>query len=877
VAENLLVQSTLWSAMQFLLVGKSAWSVELRFASNIEDRSIDVSLLLAERDGETSGPPPTEVLERLLPEEYGWSRFPLRDSGPLEPLRPPEAAWRVARLLRRIEFFDLPASFPWLMGQSDRMNASSSALPQATTAGSEVAAGQAPPAGVPTPPVKPAAPVAGGAQATAINYRALRRLPMLWLPVWNQYVSQPLCLPLLGDMTDQSPDRRLLCLEMQHAAPVVLSIALHPVDEVQLAEDRAIATYLRDWLAPFSNEVASAGFSRIRELRAVYDRYWMPVSHLCNLTVRIAALADSKALSVAHCLCARLGGMRAFEVRPPSRDVVSLAPIAMPTESETGRIPEWLSTVGVFNDPNYTAFLARMPSLYTLEEAERLLRLPFAMEAGLPGIATQMPPPFHASSLRFQPRLSPPPAGRMRIGLAQTSALADAGDGRGSDAAQWHTLDAGDLAKHALIVGSTGSGKTVATLFFTRELARLEIPFLVIEPVKTEYYDRLKRYIPGIVRRRFEGTDAGVAAADFLPFDPMRLQPGVSVSRHVSYLKSCFEAAFPLTDVLSLVLESGLRAYYTRPPDKGGCGFTMFTRGGRACHRLIGKDVFPSFGTFSRFFLDYYLEEALAPPQTGGKASTAAIELLYNWRQVFRRRFENLWEGPLGEAFRRADALARKDIGALYNPFHVLLKKPTVIELDAVSDNEQKSLIMAFLLTFLFERRQAEDLYRREGKMEPMASPLTHVLIVEEAHRLLSRAGAVGGARGESVGEDSRAKAVSLFVDMLAEIRAYGQGIFIVEQIPTKIIPEAVKNTNLKVMLRLTAKDDRDFLGEAMNFNEDQKRFVTNLVPGQFVAFESNVDQPLLLKLPREAEWSAFFPETATGSGISVKSETEET
>jgi len=97
---------------------------------------------------------------------------------------------------------------------------------------------------------------------------------------------------------------------------------------------------------------------------------------------------------------------------------------------------------------------------------------------------------------------------------------------------------------------------------------------------------------------------------------------------------------------------------------------------------------------------------------------------------------------------------------------------------------------------------------------------------------------------------------------MLAEIRALHQGIVVVEQLPTKIVPEAVKNTNLKIMLRLTSKDDRDFLGEAMNFDDLQKRFVTNLRPGQYVVFESNVDQPLLLTLPPENEWDPFFADT---------------
>jgi uncharacterized protein len=110
------------------------------------------------------------------------------------------------------------------------------------------------------------------------------------------------------------------------------------------------------------------------------------------------------------------------------------------------------------------------------------------------------------------------------------------------------------------------------------------------------------------------------------------------------------------------------------------------------------------------------------------------------------------------------------------------------------------------------------------------------------------------------VGDSARGKSVGLFVDMLAEIRAFGQGLAIVEQIPSKIVPEAVKNTSLKIMLRLAAKDDRDSLGAAMNFTEAQKRYVTLLkvdkprddIAGRvnFVLFEEGLEQPLLLHLP---------------------------
>ena len=55
---------------------------------------------------------------------------------------------------------------------------------------------------------------------------------------------------------------------------------------------------------------------------------------------------------------------------------------------------------------------------------------------------------------------------------------------------------------------------------------------------------------------------------------------------------------------------------------------------------------------------------------------------------------------------------------------------------------------------------------------------------------------------------------------LLAEIRAYGEGLVIAEQIPAKLIGDVVKNTALKVVHRLPAGDDRDLVGAAMNLDD---------------------------------------------------------
>src|SRR6185369_13065314 len=109
-------------------------------------------------------------------------------------------------------------------------------------------------------------------------------------------------------------------------------------------------------------------------------------------------------------------------------------------------------------------------------------------------------------------------------------------------------------------------------------------------------------------------------------------------------------------------------------------------------------------------------------------------------------------------------------------------------------------------------------------------------LVVEEAHRLLKRA-----LRGPAAG------AVELFAALLAEIRAYGEGVVVVEQIPAKLAPDVVKNTALKIMHRLPAQDDRIAVGGAMNLGARQSEQVVALPPGRAAVAVDGMDRPVLV------------------------------
>ena len=100
---------------------------------------------------------------------------------------------------------------------------------------------------------------------------------------------------------------------------------------------------------------------------------------------------------------------------------------------------------------------------------------------------------------------------------------------------------------------------------------------------------------------------------------------------------------------------------------------------------------------------------------------------------------------------------------------------------------------------------------------------------MEEAHRLMTKF---------EPGEPSNKKnAVETFADMLAEIREYGESMIIADQIPNKLTPEVLKNTNIKIVHRLFAKDDKEVIGSTMALDDDQKSFLSSLKIGHAVVF----------------------------------------
>jgi hypothetical protein len=169
--------------------------------------------------------------------------------------------------------------------------------------------------------------------------------------------------------------------------------------------------------------------------------------------------------------------------------------------------------------------------------------------------------------------------------------------------------------------------------------------------------------------------------------------------------------------------------------------------------------------------------------------------------------------------------------------FDQLLDKKVVIELEELKDEQDKALFMGLILNRLAECMK----HRHRSNPE-----FRHLTLIEEAHRLLSRP--------EPGDPGSKKLGVETFANLLAEVRKYGEGLIIADQIPNKLVSDVIKNTHTKIVHRLFSADDRNTIGDAMGLSDEQKDFLPLLQTGEIVMYCGGWHAPVWVKVTQGAK-----------------------
>ncbi len=325
-----------------------------------------------------------------------------------------------------------------------------------------------------------------------------------------------------------------------------------------------------------------------------------------------------------------------------------------------------------------------------------------------------------------------------------------------------------NLSKHAFIAGAPGSGKTNTMHHLTSTLWRKHgIPFLVLEPAKQEYRALVKQ-------KGMEGVYVFSPNADMafpLHINPFEFPKGLMLAEHIRRLCSVFEGAFPLENPMPFLLDQAIEAVYR---DLGWTPETVYT-----------DETTLKFPTMSMLYKR--LEDEL-------KTTTYSDEIRGNLESALKVRIGSLLRREMGDVF---------DVPSSTIPPEKWLTIPAIIELESMGTGPANFLTL-MLCTLIREALKVNPHHDKDYAR--------HVIFIEEAHNL------IGSEAEEAYGAEANPKqaATTFIVRMLAEVRALQEGIVIADQLPTVMAQEVIKNTGLKIGLRITSADDRVLLGSTM-------------------------------------------------------------
>lgn len=406
------------------------------------------------------------------------------------------------------------------------------------------------------------------------------------------------------------------------------------------------------------------------------------------------------------------------------------------------------------------------------------------------------------------------------------------------EAGSKHSLrvELSSLRRQTLICGTTGSGKTNTCLSLLRQLWHHRIPFLVIDPAKASYRNLM-------TSEEFKGAGR-VYTLGNLVVSPLRLNPfqllqGVNVQAHIDALTTMFNASFEMYAPMPLVLNKAIsELYVARGWDLFQSTNIRLPEGINHWDPDCPQEVYPSmddlYESITKVTDSFNYSDRIGPDVCA----------------ALRARIGSLIAGPKGMMFDRSISV----------PFDTLFSQPVVVELHDVFNDNEKSFLSGMLLLFL-------SYYR---KLHPAPEGLNHVLLVDDAHRLL---------KAEFTEKNQDAPAghfATVFPSMLSELGSYGEGIVVSTQTPASLIPSILSNTNLKVIHRLLTDEDVRAVSGPQYLDEFHRRHVATLAVGRALCYSDSMEMPYRLAVETPVEpWATTidsdFLVQGTMKGFEVK------
>lgn len=321
--------------------------MQLSLARQSEDATLawslfdsDVSLLSQE----------SALFDLLLSREDGWIRTDDGMSSPDRAFPSPGTSCWTTSLARRIQFLDLPFRFPALHSSlpSPQPIATGKGVPPQSSAG--------------RPDSGSVAVGVGDRRPSAMTYRGKRRIPPLGLPVVEDTLVSPVCLPFVMALRGENAIRRDFQNFILRLAPMELRLTFRAPDAEGLLQDRATSTYLRQWVGRLFEPGSSMVFPHSREAWSCYGQYWSAPEDLLDVAISVVATSRDRMLALAHLFSSAFLAPGCLGSDP---DGVTQGEHG----GECGVSEKWFDGRGLLYDQVYQGFMSRMRQRFTVQEA----------------------------------------------------------------------------------------------------------------------------------------------------------------------------------------------------------------------------------------------------------------------------------------------------------------------------------------------------------------------------------------------------------------------------------------------------------------------------------------------------------------------------
>ncbi len=342
-------------------------------------------------------------------------------------------------------------------------------------------------------------------------------------------------------------------------------------------------------------------------------------------------------------------------------------------------------------------------------------------------------------------------------------------------------LHLNELNSHVCITGATGRGKSNICFHIIKDLLRENLKWCLYD-FKRSARDLLADEIPH--NRKIQVFTVGRDVVPF-KFNPLIPPPGIDpkswIDKVVDIITKVQYAGFGVASLLRKAIDYVYNAV------------GMYGRGPLLKQPTL-KDAF-------KYLKDY---------------KPHAREI--NWMSSTIRSLEALSFGEMGHILNSSDPLDLKDI----------LDMNVVFELDSLS-NANRSFFIEALLTYFHAYRLSQ------GGDEQ----LKHVIIVEEAHRLLKKS-------------DYQASTHDSILDTwITEARQLGEGLIILAQTPSILPAISLGNTYTSICLNLKHSADINTMAHVLLLPNDEKDCLGKLDLGKaIVKLQGRWLSPFLLHIP---------------------------